>query len=383
MDEEKTEILSLRFNQTYECLMCTTQHGFIVFNVNPFNCVINRIMTSGFRLGAMYQRSNIFFLSGTGNSDEYPVNRVCIWDDYQQKKTAEISTNSRVEQFYVSPKDTLLVSNKRRAFIYQINGLKLLRTIDICSYTLQMNFTPDDNYLLAHAYLSKDKVGYITFHDTIRMRCAKAHQSSLDCVSISHDNSYVATCSEGGTIIKLLDVEKCVVIEEFRRGSFRKKVQMLTFSSRDKWILTASTGGTMHFFQISVTDPDFHTLWGVFRKRSSFSVKVDEEIEQAYLDDDTLNFYLVTKSKFYSGHLTPEKAIIDQSVLLIYKKDPFSPSPKIFKKNKIAENKDQNGGRGNSGLAQQELCEYDGSDSTRPIPKRRPRSNSEGDTRKV
>jgi WD40 repeat protein len=324
----------------------------------------------------MFQRSNLFFLVGTGNSDEFPVNRVCIWDDHLQKKTAEISTNSRVEQFFVSPDNTLLVANKRKAYLYQISDLKLLKTIDICSYTLKINFTLNDEYLLAHAYLVSDKAGYVTLHNRKGMHCAKAHQSQLDCIAINNSNTQIATCSEAGTVIKLIDVASGRTEDEFRRGSFKKKIRLIQFSSKDRWILSATEGGTLHFFLITQSDPTAYTMWGLLRQRSQTSVKVEEEIESVFLDDNTDEFFVVTKSKFYSGHITENEANIEQCVLLIYKKDPFSPSPKIFKKNKIADDKDSNVVADQCCLGTRGVDRVDNS-GTKHRTRRRPRSLSE------
>mgnify|MGYP006157055641 CR=1 FL=1 len=38
--------------------------------------------------------------------------------------------------------------------------------------------------------------------------------------------------------------------------------------------------------------------------------------------------YIITKSKFYSGKLIDDNIILEKTSLLIYKKDPFTPSPK-------------------------------------------------------
>ncbi len=71
-----------------------------------------------------------------------------------------------------------------------------------------------------------------------------------------------------------------------------------------------------------------NTLWGLLRRRSSYNISINEYIENIKLLEATRTIYIITKSKFYSGKLVDDNIVLEKTSLLIYKKDPFTPSPK-------------------------------------------------------
>ncbi len=326
-NKQEVVISSISFNKGNECLLCTTSCGFIVYNVNPFNCAVTRNFSGGLRLGRMYKRSNLFFLNGTGINDEYPINRICIWDDHKQKKIAEVSLNSKVISLYVEDGPNFIVSSYRKAYIYEIDGLSLIKSFDVCSYSLETSLFRD-NFLLCHVSLRPNNEGNITIRNKDKYLSITAHHNNIGKISISNDGVYIATSSVNGQVIKLFKVANGELFTEFRRGSFAKNISYLGFSDNNEYLLCGTEHGSVHVFNIIQNDPGMNTLWGLLRRRSSYNISINEYIENIKLLEATRTIYIITKSKFYSGKLVDDNIVLEKTSLLIYKKDPFTPSPK-------------------------------------------------------
>ena len=118
------------------------------------------------------------------------------------------------------------------------------------------------------------------------------------------------------------------MVTEFRRGTFAKVISYLGFSDNDNYLLCGTNSGSIHVFNIQQNEASLNTLWGILRRRSSYNINISEEIISIKLLEMTKVLYIITKSKFYSGKLIDDNIILEKTSLLIYKKDPFTPSPK-------------------------------------------------------
>lgn len=329
-DNQPVIISSISFNYNSECLLCTTSCGFIVYNVNPFNTLITRNFIGGLRIGKMYQRSNLFFINGTGLNEEYPINRVCIWDDKKQQKIAEVSLNSKVISLCISNGPNFIVSTNRRAYIYEIETLKLITSFEVCSYLLVTRLFNND-FILCHSLFFKEKEGMIAIKTKDRYLNINAHKTTIGAVAISNNGKFLATSSSVGTIIKIFNSINGVLIQEFRRGTFSKEIAYLGFSDYDNYLLCGTSSGSVHIFNIKEILLNYNNLWGILRKRSNYNIHIDENIIAIKMLETDNTIYIITNSKFYCCQILDENIVIKKNSLLIYKKDPFTPSPKRTK----------------------------------------------------
>ena len=336
-DNHPVVISSITFNKNNECLLCTTSCGFIVYNVNPFNSVITRNFPGGLRMGQMYLRTNLFFLNGTGLNDDYPINRVCVWDDQKQKKIAEVSLNSKVTSLYISNGPNFIVASSRRAYIYEIEKLTQLASFDVCSFSLVTRLFKDD-FIMCHQSLALDQRGIIVVKSKNRYFNINAHKTNIGKVALSNNGKLIATSSLDGVIIKLFNQTNGQLVSEYRRGTFSKTISYLGFSEEDSYLLCGTTNGSVHLFNILEYEFNANTLWGILRRRSNHSLHIGENIISIKLLEISNIIYIITASKFYSCQLLEDNIIIKKTSLLIYKKDPFTPSPK---RNRVLKDKDK------------------------------------------
>lgn len=325
------KIIIISYYLTNNRLLCTTNIGFILYQTNPFKCMINRHIEGGIRLGYFNEKNkNIFYLSGTGLSDKWCVNRVTIWNDHTQKKVTEISICNRIENFFVTQKDQIIIASKRKVYIYNINDYQLIKNFNICSYSLQYGYT-NTNLILSHALLDHSYIGKIMLRVGEKNQLISAHKNNIQLIAISNKNNTIATCSDKGDIIKLFNITNGNLINEYRRGTFISTITYLGFSDNDNWLLCGTYNGSMHFFNTSDINTSIKNLWGLLRKRGDYIIQLNEPIKTANLIEKTNTFYIAGTTKFFSGILLNNSVSLNKSVLLIYKQDPFNPSPKLKK----------------------------------------------------
>ena len=327
-------ISSISLNYNNECLLCTTNQGFIVYTLNPFNCKIMRNFTGGLRLGHMYKATTLYLINGTGTNDKFPINRVSIWDDHNQKIKAEISLNSRILGLYVSDGPNVIVSSNRKTYIYEIESLTLLKVFDICSFSLEAKILKNDFIICNTDFTNKDE-STIMIRRKNRCLSISAHQRGIGKIAISNDGQYIATTSINGIIIKIFNLLNGNLITEFRRGSFSKTISYLGFSESNDYLLCGTINGSVHLFNIKQDDATIDTLWGILRRRSNYSLHINDQVTSISLIKNNTTLYIITNTKFYSCIISEEGIIIQKTSLLIYKRDPFTPSPKqVLKKTK-------------------------------------------------
>lgn len=322
---KESAIFSVSFNQEYNCLLCCTSIGFLVYTLQPFQCKVQRYIEGGIRLGNMFNQSNLFYICGTGASPEYPINRVCVWNDCTQRKEAEISINSKIETVQVSTHGKLIVSSRKKAYIYDTVTLELQQTYDI-HYLAFTGCVLANEFVIAYANPQYElQKGHVTIRTDTRYHQIYAHQTPIRRVAISHDGTRICTCSDTGTLLKVFYTQDGGLHSEFRRGARHSHVSFLGFSSGDKWIICGTHQGTVHLFQD--VSASASTLWGLMRTRSAFHIKLTEPILHAVLLEEPSIMYIVTYSTFYIAYLTEQGIQLGKSVLLIYRRDPFTNSP--------------------------------------------------------
>ena len=332
-------ILSISSNQNNDCILCTTLDGFIVYHINPFQTVITRFIEGGIRLGAMYNRSNIFVLCGTGISKQFPINRAILWNDEKQAKHAEISVSAKIERLSITKDELLLLFTNTTVYIYNLTNLTELSKIDIFSTNIDYIINKDN------AYISYSKTGlnshgmiYIhsdSFTNTRNSKCFKAHDNEIANLTLSkssQSSNYIATCSIKSTTIKIFDSETFSHYFTFHRGIFKNPIVCLSFSSHNRWLFCSTESGTLHIFSLGKDGTIFSNQWIPQYKRHSSKYDISEPLEYIYCDDQTYIWHGYSKSTLYIGKIVNDREIIlEKQFLLAIKKDPFS-SPKTHKK---------------------------------------------------
>ena len=201
----------------------------------------------------MLFRCNILAIVGGGSHPKYPINKVMLWDDHQQKCIGELSFKDHVKAVRLR-KDKVIVVLESRIYLYNFSDLKLIDSIEtienpkgLCSVS----------YSLERTYLSclgKGK-GWVrvNIYDDSELEeshSIEAHNSSVSCMTLNFDGTLLATASDKGTIIRLFNPANGEALKELRRGSDKAEIYSITIDVDSKWLGCTSDKGTVHIFAL-------------------------------------------------------------------------------------------------------------------------------------
>ncbi|KAK4492578.1 hypothetical protein RD792_003393 [Penstemon davidsonii] len=244
-------LLHVSFNQDYGCFASGTDRGFRIFNCDPFREIFRRDFDgNGGGIGAveMLFRCNILALVGGGDSPQYPLNKVMIWDDHQSRCIGELSFRSEVRGVRLR-RDRIVVVLEQKIFVYNFADLKLLHQIETIANPKGLCEVSQvaGSFVLVCPGLQKGQVR-VEHYASKRTKFIMAHDSRIACFSLSQDGNLLATASSKGTLVRIYNTQDGSLLQEVRRGADRAEIYSLAFSPTAQWLVVSSDKGTVHVF---------------------------------------------------------------------------------------------------------------------------------------
>lgn len=199
----------------------------------------------------MLFRCNILALVGGGSHPKFPVNKVLLWDDNQQKCIGELSYKSAVKAVKLR-RDKVVVVLEERIYVYNFADLRLIDAIDTCKNHKGLCALSSDNNMSVLATPDKVK-GHvkIMIYEKNNQHTIEAHTSSLSQIALNYSGTVLATASDKGTLIRLFSTEDATAIQEVRRGSDKAEIYSISFDRQSNWIACSSDKGTIHIFAVN------------------------------------------------------------------------------------------------------------------------------------
>ncbi|SCU88908.1 LAME_0E01574g1_1 [Lachancea meyersii CBS 8951] len=285
------KFLNVDFNQDYTCFSCSTQNGFMVFNVDPLECKLSKEFSNpnacGIALTRMLYRTNYVALVGGGRKPKVPPNKLVIWDDLQQRESLTLSFMSTVKCVFLSRIHIVVVlENSLEIFEFGASPKRLLAPLDtcagaaadfvVCQRVTRRGSASEPNVPLTItrgilAFPSARNPGQVQLADLSHLQSSeaqeasaaqlptsiiKAHNSPIRLIKISPNGAMVATCSMQGTLIRVFSTQNGSLISEFRRGLNRADLYEMAWSSQSSRLAVVSDKQTLHVFQITDDDSD-------------------------------------------------------------------------------------------------------------------------------
>lgn len=244
------KILYLSFNQDYTCLNCGTDTGFIIYNTNPAKVRYHRNFGGGIGIVEVLKTSNILILVGGGDHPKYPVNKLVIWDDYQDKVITDVQTNYKILGVKFN-EECLAIICKNVVKLYKLESLKYLNKIEthdnpegICSLS-----SSKTNPIVIVPGIDIGSVSVLN-HETGVKKTITCHQNPINSITLNANSTKFATTSETGTLVRIFDLETSSQITELRRGSGSCKIYSVGFSGDSTSLVTTSSTNTIHVFSL-------------------------------------------------------------------------------------------------------------------------------------
>ncbi|XP_020209984.1 autophagy-related protein 18a isoform X3 [Cajanus cajan] len=253
-DAPPSTLLHLSFNQDSGCFAAATDHGFRIYNCDPFREIFRRDFGPGGGVGLVHMlfRCNILAFVGGGSDPRYPPNKVMIWDDHQSRCIGELSFRSEVKGVRLR-RDRIVVVLAHKIFVYNFADLKVLHQIETIA-------NPKGLCDLSHVSatmvlvcpgLQKGQVR-VEHYASKRTKFIMAHDSRIASFALTHDGRLLATASSKGTLVRLFNTLDGSLLQEVRRGADRAEIYSLAFSPTAQWLAVSSDKGTVHVFNLKV-----------------------------------------------------------------------------------------------------------------------------------
>ncbi|XP_022728239.1 autophagy-related protein 18a-like isoform X2 [Durio zibethinus] len=247
-------LLHLSFNQDQGCFAAGTDHGFRIYNCDPFREIFRRDFDRGGGIGVveMLFRCNILALVGGGSDPQYPPNKVMIWDDHQSRCIGELSSRSEVRSVRLR-RDRIVVVLEQKIFVHNFADLKLLHQIDTIANPKGLCAVSQGagSLVLVCPGLQKGQVR-VEHYASKRTKFIMAHDSRIACFVLSQDGQLLATSSSKGTLVRIFNTVDGSLLQEVRRGADRAEIYSLAFSSNAQWLAVSSDKGTVHVFSLKI-----------------------------------------------------------------------------------------------------------------------------------
>lgn len=224
---EAPTLLHLSFNQDHGCFSAGTDHGFRIYNCDPFREIFRRDFSGGNGGGGtgvgvveMLFRCNILALVGGGPDPQYPPNKVMIWDDHQTRCIGELSFRSEVKSVRLR-RDRIVAILLQKIFVYNFADLKLLHQIEtianpkgLCEVS-QLS----GSMVLVCPGLLKGQVR-VEHYNSKRTKFIMAHDSRIACFALTQDGRLLATSSSKGTLVRIFNTLDGGLLQEVNEKIF-------------------------------------------------------------------------------------------------------------------------------------------------------------------
>lgn len=294
------------FNQDYSCISVGYSNGFRIYNCDPFTQCYERVDGS-IGIVEMLFCSSLLAIVGTGEQPAMSPRRLKIINTKRQTTICELTFPTSILSIRMN-RERLVVLLEERIYVYDINNMKLLHTIEIPSNptglialstdtennflaypspqrvtkinengsnSLGMDVTalnsqqmtmPNNNSAVNNSKSNDDINGLVIDGQTQSVRngdvvifdckllqpitVIDAHKTQLAAIAFSQDGTLLATASDKGTIIRVFSVQTGLKLYQFRRGSYNTRIYSLAFGSSNMFLTASSATGTIHVFRL-------------------------------------------------------------------------------------------------------------------------------------
>ena len=200
----------------------------------------------------MLNKTNILALVGGGKNPFYSNNKVTIWDDHQGKVISELRFNSTIKNIKLK-KNHIIVVLETQIYVFKLKTLEkidVLETYENSKGLIAVSNKPDE-LIIAYPIRSKGYVKIKMYDSPVNNPIINAHNSNLACLEINYNGTILATASEKGTIIRIIEISTGNILGEFRRGTENAEIFSICFDMNSKFLACSSDKGTIHIFSLS------------------------------------------------------------------------------------------------------------------------------------
>ncbi|XP_030509776.1 autophagy-related protein 18b isoform X1 [Cannabis sativa] len=247
-------VLCASFNQDASCFVIGTRDGIKIYDSNTGRLFFERAI-GAFTIAEMLFTSSLLAIVGAGEQPSLSPRRLCLFNTMTGTALRELNFLTSILAVRMNKK-RLVVVLQEKTYVYDINSLAILDTIDtvpnlkgLCAFSPNL----DACFVALPASTTKGAVLLYNAMDLLSHCEIDAHRSPLAAMTLSSNGMYIATASEQGTIIRVHMVSEATKSYSFRRGTYPSIIFSLSFgpSAELPDILVATgSSGSVHAFSL-------------------------------------------------------------------------------------------------------------------------------------
>ena len=239
------------FNQDSSCFAICTDKGFAVYNTQTLKERFHRDIGGPPDIIDLLYRTNLLAIVG---GPRFPPNKVQIWDDAKNEVLTQLEFKDTVRSVKIR-RDRICVATNNHIYVYNFTHLEALT--DFQTYdnpTGVMTISPDSDFIIACPGNEMGSLRLELFNQAsgrqLKTHFIAAHQGVLHRLAMNTSGKLIATCSEKGTIVRVFDIDKGILLHELRRGLEKVDITGMCFNSSGKLLAIVSSKGTVHIYDL-------------------------------------------------------------------------------------------------------------------------------------
>lgn len=281
----------ITFNQDASCVAVALNTGYKIFNCKPsFKKCYQLKKHESIGLIEMLYCTSLVAIVGLGDEPGSSPRKLKIINTKRQSTICDLIFPSTILQVKLT-KSRMVVLLEEQVYIYDINNMNLLHTIEtspnsngLCAISNDNCDDQNNSYLaypsppktITHDSLlvtgintnggsnsvqnniqsvsnSPNRIGDVIIFNLNTLQpisVIEAHKSTLAAICLSKDGTLLATASDKGTIVRVFSVDTGVKLYQFRRGTYPTKIYSLNFSFDNNYVVATSSSETVHIFRL-------------------------------------------------------------------------------------------------------------------------------------
>ncbi|CAB4432153.1 unnamed protein product [Rhizophagus irregularis] len=234
------ELLFINFNQDFSCISVGTQHGYKIYNCDPFGKCYSK-SDGGIGIVEMLFCTSLVALVGAGEHPSFSPRRLQITNTKRQTTICELTFQTSILAVKLNRR-RLIVVLEQTIFVYDISNMKLLHNIEtspnpsaICALS-----PSNENCYIAYPSPTPSPSSPFSNHST-------QHTAPS---AINSEGTLLATASDKGTVIRVFSIPNAQKLYQFRRGSYPARIHSISFNLVSSLLCVSSDTETVHIFKL-------------------------------------------------------------------------------------------------------------------------------------
>ncbi|CAI5757787.1 unnamed protein product [Candida verbasci] len=275
----------VNFNQDSSCISLGLNSGYKIYNIDSTKN-FNFIKNESIGIVEMLYSTSLLAIVNKGEEIGSSPRKLKIINIKNQSTICDLIFPNTILSVKLTKK-YIIVILEDQIYIYDINNMKLLHTIETSTNSsglVAISYNETHSYLaypsppktITHDSLlasgintngglnsninnissvsnAPNRIGDVIIFNLNTLQpisVIEAHKSTIASMNFSNDGQYLVTASDKGTIVRIFQVNTGIKLYQFRRGTYPTKIYSLKFSSDDKYVLATSSSLTVHIFRL-------------------------------------------------------------------------------------------------------------------------------------